>query len=72
MPECHALIIGSALSIARELGLPYACLVLIANRATGRGDTPIHHDVKASTVSARTLAESLLPQFFKVPSVEHR
>lgn len=59
-------------AIARELGLPYACLALIVNRAAGRGDTPIHQDVKASTVSARTLAESLLLQFFKIPSVEHR
>jgi hypothetical protein len=32
----------------------------------------IHQDVKASTVSARTLAESFLLQFFKIPTVEHR
>jgi len=57
-------------AIARELSLPYVCLALIVNRAAGRGDTPIHQDVKASTVSARTLAESLLLQFFKCPSVE--
>ena len=59
-------------AIARELGLTYACLALIVNRAAGRGDTPIHQDVKASTFSARTLAESLLLQFFQLPSVEHR
>jgi len=57
-------------AIARELGLPYVCLALIVNRAAGRGDTPIHQDVKASTASARTLAESLILQFFKFPSVE--
>ncbi len=52
-------------AIARELGLRYACLALIVNRAAGRGDTPIHDDVDASSLSARTLAESLLQQFFK-------
>jgi purine nucleoside phosphorylase len=53
-------------SIARELGLSYVCLALIVNRAAGRGDTPIHDDVEASTLSARTLAESLLQQFFTI------
>ncbi len=53
-------------SIARELGVYYACLALIVNRAAGRGDTPIHDDVEASTLSARTLAESLLQQFFEI------
>ena len=57
-------------AIARELGLPYACLALIVNRAAGRGDTPIHDDVEASTVSARTLAELLLQQFFRLRAVE--
>ena len=52
-------------ALARELGLSYVCLALIVNKAAGRGDTPIHDDVEASTVSARTLAESLLQQFFK-------
>jgi len=59
-------------AIARELGLSYVCLALIVNRAAGRGDTPIHQDVKASTVSARTLAESLILQFFKFPSIEQK
>jgi 5'-methylthioinosine phosphorylase len=59
-------------AIARELGLPYVCLALIVNRAAGRGDTPIHQDVKASTASARTLAESLILQFFKFPSFEQK
>lgn len=52
-------------AIAHELGLDYACLALIVNRAAGRSDTPIHADVEASSVSARTLAESLLRQFFQ-------
>jgi len=52
-------------ALARELGLPYACLALIVNRAAGRGDTPIHEDVEASTEAARSLAESLLRQFFR-------
>ena len=57
-------------AIARELGLAYSCLALVVNRAAGRGDTPIHDDVAASTLSARTLAESLLQQFFKSQTVE--
>ena len=52
-------------AIARELGLDYACLALIVNRAAGRSDTPIHADVEASTVAARTQAESLLQYFFR-------
>ena len=52
-------------AIAYELGLDYACLALIVNRAAGRSDTPIHADVEASSVSARTLAESLLRQYFQ-------
>lgn len=52
-------------AIALELGLKYACLALIVNRAAGRGDTPIHEDVESSTLSARTQAMSLLRQFFK-------
>jgi len=51
-------------ALAQELGMDYACLALVVNRAAGRGDRPIHADVDASTESARTLAESLLFQFF--------
>lgn len=53
-------------AIALELGLRYACLALIVNRAAGRGDTPIHEDVESSTLSARTKAMSVLRQFFKL------
>ena len=52
-------------SIALELGLRYACLAMIVNRAAGRGDTPIHEDVESSTQAARTRAMGLLEQFFK-------
>lgn len=51
--------------IALELGLRYACLALVVNRAAGRGDTPIHEDVESSTLSARTRAMKLLRQLFK-------
>ena len=52
-------------AIAFELGLKYACLALVVNRAAGRGDKPIHEDVEASTFAARTQAMSVLRQFFR-------
>lgn len=52
-------------ALARELGMEYACLALVVNRAAGRSDTPIHEDVEASTESARALTESLLQHFFR-------
>lgn len=52
-------------AIARELGLRYACLALIVNRAAGRGDTPIHADVASNTASARAQSMKLLQQFFR-------
>lgn len=57
-------------SIARELGLDYACIAMIVNRAAGRGDKPIHDDVEASTVSARSAAMTLLRQFFRLRGQE--
>lgn len=50
--------------IARELGMDYACLALIVNRAAGRGDIPIHDDLEASTAAARSAALATLRQFF--------
>ncbi len=50
--------------IAMELGLDYACLALIVNKAAGRGEKPIHEDVETSTVSVRIQATELLQQFF--------
>ena len=52
-------------SIARELGIDYACLSLVVNRAAGRGDLPIHDDVESSTLSARKQAMQVLKQFFR-------
>ncbi len=52
-------------AIAFELGLNYACLALVVNKAAGRGDTPIHEDVESSTSSARNQAMELLRQFFR-------
>jgi purine nucleoside phosphorylase len=51
-------------ALARELGLEYACLAMIVNRAAGRGDRPIHEDVESSTLAARNSAMDLLRQFF--------
>ena len=52
-------------AIAREVGLEYACIALIVNRAAGRGDVPIHDDVDASTAAARTATMSTLRAFFE-------
>lgn len=52
-------------ALALELGLDYASIAMIVNRAAGRGDRPIHDDVESSTLSARTLTMSLLRQFCK-------
>ena len=52
-------------SIAREVGLEYACIAMIVNRAAGRGDMPIHDDVEASTAAARNATMSTLRAFFE-------
>jgi len=52
-------------AIAREVGLEYACIAMIVNRAAGRGDVPIHDDVEASTVAARNATMSTLRAFFR-------
>jgi purine nucleoside phosphorylase len=52
-------------SLARELGMEYACLSLIVNYAAGRGEKAIHADIEASTVTARTQAMKILQGFFK-------
>lgn len=51
-------------ALARELGMEYACLAMIVNRAAGRGDQPIHDDVEVSTVTARAEALQVLRFFF--------
>lgn len=50
-------------AIARELGMDYACVAMIVNRAAGRGDLPIHDDVEASTESARKVTMRLLREY---------
>jgi len=52
-------------AIAREVGMTYACLAMVVNRAAGRGDVPIHDDVEASTLASRTATMSLLENFFQ-------
>lgn len=52
-------------SLAMELGIHYACLSLIVNKAAGRGEKPIHDDVESSTLSARSDAISIIQAFFE-------
>ena len=51
-------------AIAREVGLDYACIALVVNRAAGRGNVPIHADVEAGTSGARNATISTLHAFF--------
>lgn len=51
-------------AIAREVGLDYACIAMVVNRAAGRGNVPIHADVEASTSGARNATISTLHAFF--------
>ncbi len=53
-------------SLAMELGLEYACLSLIVNKAAGRGEKPIHDDVESSTLTARMQAMQVLREFFRL------
>jgi purine nucleoside phosphorylase len=55
-------------SLARELGMNYACLSLIVNFAAGRGEKAIHDDIDASTLTARMRAMRVLKAFFQVRS----
>lgn len=52
-------------AIAREVGLDYACIAMVVNRAAGRGDVPIHDDVDASTAAARHATMTTLQAFFR-------
>lgn len=52
-------------AIAREVDVAYACIAMIVNRAAGRGHVPIHDDVEASTLAARTVTMSILESFFQ-------
>ena len=51
-------------AIARELGMDYACLSLIVNRAAGRGEGEIHADIENHMMTAKLQAIRLLKQFF--------
>ena len=51
-------------SLARELGMEYACLSLVVNYAAGKGQNPIHADIEASTMTARMQAMKILRAFF--------
>ncbi len=52
-------------SIARELGMDYACLSLVVNAAAGRGEGSIHDDIEASTQTAKMQAFKVLKQLFR-------
>ena len=51
-------------SLARELGMEYACLSLVVNHAAGKGQKPIHADIEDSTMTARMQAMKILRAFF--------
>ena len=51
-------------SIARELGMRYACLSLIVNAAAGRGEKGIYDDIEASMATAKSKALDVLEAFF--------
>ena len=51
-------------SLARELGMDYACLSLIVNYAAGRGEKSIHADIEASTMTAKMQSMKVLREFF--------
>jgi len=53
-------------SLARELGMQYACLSLVVNYAAGRGERSIHADIEECTMTARMQAMKLLRAFFGI------
>ena len=56
-------------SLACELDMEYVCLSLIVNYAAGRGETAIHADIEASTMTARTQATKILQGLFQINGV---
>lgn len=50
--------------LAMELGLEFAFLSLVVNKAAGRGEKPIHDDVESSTLTARGQALRIIEAFF--------
>lgn len=57
-------------SLARELGMEYACLSLVVNHAAGRGENSIHADIEASTMTAKMQSMKILVEFFGAYSSE--
>ena len=55
-------------AIAREVGLDYACLAMVVNRAAGRSSTGIHDEVEEHTATARNATMSTLKAFFAAVS----
>jgi purine nucleoside phosphorylase len=51
-------------ALARELGMRYACLTLVVNRAAGRGERGIHEDIAGATATARERALRVLDALF--------
>ncbi len=47
-------------ALARELGLPYACLAVVANRAAGRGSRSLLAEIEQHLASGIACAQSLL------------
>lgn len=50
--------------LAAELDIDYAQLVLIVNKAAGRGEQPIHEDVEANSEAAKALALRVVDTLF--------
>jgi purine nucleoside phosphorylase len=57
-------------ALARELGLDYASIAMVVNRAAGRGDRPIHDDVEFNTLAARSATMSVLRQLCRNRTAE--
>ncbi len=51
-------------ALAAELGIDYACLALVVNRAAGRSDRPIHDDVEIHSAAAIALAMRVVERLF--------
>lgn len=51
-------------SLAREMGIRYACLSLIVNHAAGRSERGVHDDIEASTMNAKMQAMKVMRELF--------
>ncbi len=57
-------------SLAAELGLDYACLALVVNKAAGRGDGSIHDGIEAASLGARQQAFKVLEAYIERRSTD--